>query len=618
MIREPLRPSATFWSDSASREQTFFDAFTATALDRLLRLTTTCLHASGAVLGLVEATASGVQHWRGFPALPAETQDLAFLEAFCRPIISSRQPCIIPESTSSSEAFPTREHTSYQAYLGYPLLFSGGRLLGILCLLDVQPHAWHTADLAMLHDLTSCTLDSIAFHRREHDITGFLENDVIALSIIDDTGIILWANQAELDLLGYVQAEYIGHHIAEFHVDSFEDFLRYLQTKTSFHNYEVCLRCKNGALREVVISANVVKHGIRLYSYCFTRDVTARKQEEERLRHVIEAAPTGLIMVDQTGIMVMVNTQTAKLFGYSKADLRGKPIEILVPERFHAQHPAHRTTFFANPQTRAMGGGRDLYGRRQDNSEFPVEIGLNPLSMPDGTFVVASVIDITERKSHEELTRKSLQEKEILLKEIHHRVKNNMQVISSLLELQGAYIDEPRYQSMFAECQHRVRSMALIHEHLYRSQNLSTLDFSEHLRELIAMLIHSYSPENIQVDIDAEAVMLDLDTAIPLGLILNELVSNVLKHAFPNGRSGTLTIQLHAQDQETLCLAVLDNGVGLPADLQWEKAQSLGLKMVRTLTRQIRGLLHVRCDGETEIAIHFPAPLTYSPKKEML
>lgn len=209
----------------------------------------------------------------------------------------------------------------------------------------------------------------------------------------------------------------------------------------------------------------------------------------------------------------------------------------------------------------------------------------------------------------EETLRASLAEKELLLKEIHHRVKNNMQVISSLLRLQSEEIDDPRYHALFDECQHRVRSMALIHERLYRSPTLATLDFSSYLHELTGMLVRSYGQEGVQWHIEAEeAVALDLDTAIPLGLMLNELVSNALKHAFPDGRAGRLTVRLRAHGQDMLRLTVQDDGVGFPEGLDWDTSRSLGLRIVRLLTRQMRGAIEVHCDRGTAISIVFSGP----------
>jgi two-component sensor histidine kinase len=315
-------------------------------------------------------------------------------------------------------------------------------------------------------------------------------------------------------------------------------------------------------------------------------------------------------------------------------------VDFLVPERFRAAHPGHRARFFAAPSTRAMGAGRDLYGLGKDGREIPIEIGLNPIHMAQGVYVLASIIDITERKrveqmlldlnaelerrvatrtaelevevaerrQAEEVMRAALEEKKTLLEEIHHRVKNNLQIISSLLQLQGGYVKNEEDRAMFAECQDRVRTMAMVHERLYRSQNLASINFGEHVRDLANMLASTYSQAAAQVQVitEAESVPLQLETAIPAGLIINELVSNAFKHAFPNGRRGTLKVSLHSTTPGQLLLSVEDDGVGLPSAIDWDQARSLGLRMVRDLARQIRGTLEVRQNGGTTFALSFP------------
>src|SRR5262249_11386725 len=154
---------------------------------------------------------------------------------------------------------------------------------------------------------------------------------------------------------------------------------------------------------------------------------------EERFRQVVEFAPNAKVMVDAAGKIVLVNAMTEKVFGYRRDELLGQPVEVLVPERFWSRHAVDRDNFFRNPQVRAMGAGRDLSGLRRDGSEIPVEIGLNPIRTEEGLFVLAVIVDISERRRAEERKRveeglqASLSEKEVLLQEIHHRVKNNLQ-----------------------------------------------------------------------------------------------------------------------------------------------------------------------------------------------
>jgi len=331
----------------------------------------------------------------------------------------------------------------------------------------------------------------------------------------------------------------------------------------------------------------------------------------ELLRTVVEAAPNAVLLVGVEGRILLVNAQTEAMFGHGRRELLGQPVEMLVPTRFRGQHPLHRSAFFAAPTTRAMGAGRDLFGLRQDGSELPIEIGLNPIHTAEGSFVLAAIIDITQRKRGEALLRASLAEKETLLREVHHRVKNNMQIISSMLSLQTSYVDEPRYRTMFEECQGRVRAMALIHEKLYGAANLTTIELGDYVRDLAVMLIRSYAraDRTVRLDIHTGTVKLDIETAIPIGLIVNELVTNSLKHAFPGRGGGTIRIVCQDAAAGQVLLEAADDGVGLPADLDIDRSRTLGLKMIRSLVQQVGGRLEVQRTRGTTFRIRFPAPL---------
>ena len=220
--------------------------------------------------------------------------------------------------------------------------------------------------------------------------------------------------------------------------------------------------------------------------------------------------------------------------------------------------------------------------------------------------------EITERKRAETLLKGSLKEKEVLLKEIHHRVKNNMQIISSLLRLQAWRIKNKKMQEMFNVSQDRIKSMALIHEKLYQSKDLARIDFSDYTKSLVNNLVSMYRAgmEDIDIKLEMEEFYLDINTAIPLGLIINELVSNSLKHAFPDGGKpkGEISISLRSDDKGRSTLLIGDNGVGLPEDLDLNKIDSLGLQLVNDLVDQIDGSLELQRRGGTAFKIAFNIP----------
>lgn len=221
---------------------------------------------------------------------------------------------------------------------------------------------------------------------------------------------------------------------------------------------------------------------------------------------------------------------------------------------------------------------------------------------------IGTYIDITERRSMEAQLRATLHEKEVLLREVHHRVKNNLQVVSSLLDLQADVAEEPRVRAVFEESQDRIQAMALIHESLYQSDTLTNIDAAAYLRNLSQRLFDaSRAPgSHIALTLETQSVMLPPQTAIPFGLLLNELLSNALKHAFPGDRAGTIHIALRQETLGQCVLTVRDTGVGFPEGLNIHQADSLGLQLVGLLTEQLGGTVALARDGGTIFTITFP------------
>ncbi|WP_374087022.1 PAS domain S-box protein [Methylomicrobium lacus] len=623
-----------------------------------------------------------------------------------------------------------------------------------------------------------------------------------------------------------------------------------------------------------------------------SRNIHDRKRLEARFRAVIESAPTAMIMVNAEGEIVLVNTQTEILFGYERNELLGLTVENLLPERFRALHPLQRRHFFDHPEARLMSDGRDLYGLHRDGSEFPVEIGLNPLRTDEGPFVLAAIVDITARKraeaasreseerlrllvegvqdyaifmldtegrvvswnvgakritgydaneiigqhlsrfyteedveaqkpdreleaatdygrfeeeglrvrkngsrywasviltalrdstgrlrgfakvtrditarkhteeqiltlnaqlelrvalrtqelevanallkselterqraeaeverffnmsvdmicivgtdgyfhrlnpsfettlgyTHSELTSRpilafvhpddmvatlaemaklaegvptvryenrylckdgsykwfgwtsqpapsgtiyaiarditerklseariaaSLHEKEVLLKEIHHRVKNNLQVIASLLRLQADTLSDPAARDLFLDSQRRVRSMALVHEQLYQSSGLSSINVAEYIANLVSYIrrSHAQAPSLVSIRVDIPAITLEIDQAVPLGLIISELVANSIKHAFPasgNASAATLWVTMAAAEDGGLTLEVGDNGQGIPDQVDIERPSSMGLHLVQSFVLQLNGRLTVQRRPSAVFSIFIP------------
>jgi len=330
----------------------------------------------------------------------------------------------------------------------------------------------------------------------------------------------------------------------------------------------------------------------------------------DSLAKILDLADDAIISVDEDQRIVLFNQGAERMFGYPAGAVLGQPLDVLLPERLVRAHREHVANFAESPETaRRMGERQEIRARRRNGNEFPAEASISKVDVNGKTMFTAIVRDATERMRAEEILKTSLREKEALLKEIHHRVKNNLQVVSSLLGLQSRGVQNLELRKMFQESQDRVHSMALLHESLYQSQSLSQIDFPAYIRQLAAHLFQSYgvSAERIHLRTDLDKLYLGLDAAVPCGLIINELISNSLKYAFPDGRDGEVRISLHQHTDGTARLVVADNGVGLKADVDWANTKSLGLRLVRSLAEQLGATVEVHTNTGTEVKLAFAA-----------
>jgi len=328
------------------------------------------------------------------------------------------------------------------------------------------------------------------------------------------------------------------------------------------------------------------------------------------LARILDLADDAIISVDEAHRIILFNQGAEKIFGYDSAEVLGRPLDLLLPSRLSAVHRRHIDEF-ANSlvAARRMGERQEILARRKDDTEFPAEASISKVRVEEGTMFTVILRDVTERVQSEERIRASLREKEALLKEIHHRVKNNLQVVSSLLGLQSRVVSDLEMRKMFQESQDRIHSMALLHESLYQSHNLSQVNFPEYIRQLAAHLFHSYGvgADRIHLRTDLDSLLLNLDAAVPCGLIINELVSNSLKYAFPDGRTGEIRIELRGHSDGKTQLLVADDGVGLKADIDWVNTRSLGLRLVRTLAQQLGAEIEVKSNVGMEVRLAFAA-----------
>jgi len=474
-------------------------------------------------------------------------------------------------------------------------------------------------------------------------------NDGIA--IIQDQ-IIQFANPRLAEMGGYTQEEITGR--------PFTDFLRHeeLQGVQGLYagrmngqdvpaKYELLLHKKNGDGLFVEVNSSVVPYRNKPAVLIIIRDTTERKRTE-KLKESIFRISEAAISLDSMGELfqsihqVISDLMPAGNFYIAlydqSTDLLSFPYFVDEVDQPDApRKPGRGLTEYVLRTGKSLLASPEVFAQLEESGEVELVgapsidwLGV-PLNIDGHTigvlvvqtygegvrygeeeknilkFVSDQVAMTVHRKKVEAQIKAQLQEKDVLLKEVHHRVKNNMQVISSLLNLQSRRVKDPAVFEMFKESQRRIRSMALIHERLYQSSDLSRIEFSQYLRNLTTHLFHSYQVDasRVQLKLEAEEVHLNINTAIPCGLIVNELVSNALKHGFPEGRKGELEIGLSAVPEDGYMLKIKDDGVGFPEGLDFRKTETLGMQIINTLVEQIGGRLELSREKGTAFRLEF-------------
>ena len=344
------------------------------------------------------------------------------------------------------------------------------------------------------------------------------------------------------------------------------------------------------------------------------QDITERKKSEEVIRKsetafraFIETSKDWIWSTNFDGVITFSSPAVENILGYNPSEMEGKQSSDFIYTHDKKYAAERRENFidkkegWSNLKLRYVhknGGFRILESNGLPIIEDSNVIGFRGIDR-----------DITDRIEREKLIRKSLDEKEILLKEIHHRVKNNFQVIISLLSLQGDKVQDKHISEIFSESQNRIRSMSLVHENLYAAENYARINFIDYIDSLLRELFHFYgvSTETITLKVDVEKVEFDLATAIPLGLVINELVTNIFKYAFPNNRKGIIGIVVKKHDNNETLLTIKDDGVGLPDSIDIQTSGTLGLQLVHLLAEnQLGGQVSINRSEGTEFNISIP------------
>jgi len=349
----------------------------------------------------------------------------------------------------------------------------------------------------------------------------------------------------------------------------------------------------------ITIGIVLISYGI--WKYRFPALSTAIAADE-----IVSTMSNFFILIDDKSNIKNVNQAACSIFGYDRKELIGKSIDIIFPademllllERLSGKvsSKAYITNIKSN-------------FKAKNGNYIPVFLSLSLIKSDSNEIlgVVCVGSDITDIKEAEDKLKSSLREKELLLQEVHHRVKNNLQIISSLLNLQSGYIKDEEDLEIFKESQSRVKSMAFIHEQLYKSSDFTKINFANYIHNLLSYLSfsHDLDPNKIKIDLNVEDAFLDINTAIPCGLIINELVTNSIKYAFPDGGSGTIGVDLYSKYEDEYVLIVDDDGIGISEDIDFQNTDTLGLQLVNNLTKQLEGSIDLNRENGTKIKIVF-------------
>jgi PAS domain S-box-containing protein len=507
-----------------------------------------------------------------------------------------------------------QKHGWYQGDLAH--LRKDGTVMPVEINARIMDIAGKKVILSSCRDITERKRAEEALRTSEERLNTILDNVGGAIFIKDAQYRYVYVNRKVCEVFGRRAEEIIGKSDRDFFSDgSVEEIMRsdrpVIERGETISREETGLTFSSKEARTYwTVKLPLRDSAGAVTGLCgISTDITERKRAEEvkdRLLKAIAAATEGIAITDDNDRFIYVNDAHAGIYGYHPDELVGKSWRDTVsPDLQRTVEKALEETL----HNRAVGiWSGETPARRRDGTVIPTEVTATSRWGEAGTYLghICIVRDITERKRSEAQIMSALAEKEVLLKEIHHRVKNNLNVIASLLSLQSRYITEPAVVGILEECRHRIKSMALIHEKLYQTRNFSRIDFKEYLNSLISMLSSSYihRGDNISLVTDIQDLSLDIDTAITCGLITNELVTNCLKHAFPENRGGVISINLFSEEGKRV-LTVRDDGIGLPDKFDLTRTNTLGLKMVTMLTKQLEGTLHVAVNNGTEIRIFF-------------
>lgn len=511
-------------------------------------------------------------------------------------IIETRKPAVFYESMvlGNGQVCYFESHKA-------PVFDGQGRLMGIV---------------GLSRDVTAKRLAEEKLKQSERDFRGLFENSTLGLYRTTPDGQILLANPTLIKMLGYESFEELSSRNLE--KDGFEPsyprslFIEILERQGEVRGLEAAWKRKDGSIVYVRESARAVRDesGRVLYYEGTVEDITEKKlaemalaEQKELFQTVLDSAEDIVFVLDKNYELLLFNRAAARIFGLTPEEIKNKSFRDLYPKESWVEA--------VNRFDRVLAGEVVREDVKMQFGEKTIILNVTevPLTNEKGEIygICGIARDMTTRVELEKALELSLKEKEVLLREIHHRVKNNMQVISSLLNLQAHFLNRPEFTAVIKDCQNRIRSMALIHEHLYKFGQLSRINFAEYLNRLLIHLynVHRVDQRQVEIELDCQPVEIEIGLAIPLGLMANELISNCFKHAFPGGRKGKVKVSLEKAG-DSLRLEISDTGIGLPQEMSLEQNTTFGFQLISLLKDQIGAEVKIDKSGGTRFSILVP------------
>ena len=427
--------------------------------------------------------------------------------------------------------------------------------------------------------------------------------------IISEKGKILEANRAISEMYGYTIPELLRKKAIDLVPKELQESVHNKILSEYEKPYESMGLKKDGSTFSIEVHGRMFPDKEYMARITAIRDISAQKKIENELRTsaaIFENLVEGIYLTSLEDLTIKwANPMFEKMFGYDRGELIGKQIDMINAPTDVPLSEKRKSIIQILEKTGEWHG--EVQNLKKDGTHFWCFANVSLFDhMEYGKVIVSIHTDITERKNAEKELKAALDSKDMLMKEIHHRVKNNLQIIQSLVSIQAMSISNEA-KDYLDKVENRIKTIAMIHERLYQSNELSHIEASEYFQSLASQIYHSIniSPSMLNLKVDVLEIYLDVNIIVPCGLIINELVTNAFKHAFPNDEEGEVLVKFSHGIDDTFVLSVKDNGVGLPEGFSLEQLQSLGLTVVTSLTRQIKGNVQVISDKGTEFRISF-------------